>query len=239
MTKASTSGTRRWLLVFGAVLLTSAVWAGAFSTVGKPVGPAGTKAVDDPNPVADLRGYHFVDDICTVTDLTPFVAAGFVAESVPSGFYRNPAPAASVHPALDTMRCTIRFRSPGESPARQQSVTNLRVIVKLYKQSDPAPEFKAGYLADRDDQLGSLVPVTVYSRIDGLGDEAYQTVTHKVGSTSNTEMQLWIRHGWAVYGISWFQELVANPGEITLAPDSDLLAMLRKVAESTLPRLNG
>ncbi|WP_157535088.1 hypothetical protein [Nocardia inohanensis] len=224
----ATATRRRLLWALGAVVLTSAVWATAIVAIGRPL---------EATPTADLSEFHAVDDLCAAADLSPFKSAGFSArERKTDTTYRNPKSVTSKHPAVDTMWCTIEFKSPGEPQDREIASSVLRIVIRLYKQSDPAPEFQASYGADVNDELGTPVLKSEISRVSGIGDDAYQIITP--GAETSPNAQLWVRVGWMVYSATWSQHVSEGQNEVKLLPGNEVVELLKDVTTKTVPALH-
>ncbi|MGW4245439.1 hypothetical protein [Nocardia sp. NPDC004722] len=223
---------RRWLWTICAVIVTSALWAiGAIATgyVGKA-----SVNTDDPNPHADLRGYHTVDDLCTVANLSAVTGMGF---SLPSTAYgqRNPTASTTKHPVSDRMICNVVFDVPGLKSTDSAHAT-LGIAVILNKQQDPGPEFAAAYQSEYKGDFGPTSPQPKIAKITSTGDDAFQTVYPNPTQTQRTSVQLQIREGWVVTQLTWMEEL--GGGEPGLLPsEADANAMLLKVAEATRTKL--
>lgn len=222
---------RRWLWTLSAVLVTSAVWAVALVAIRNN----NDHTTDKPHSAVDLRGYHAVDDLCSITDSSPVTSKPGVTLIPGSSYRQNPLSGTSRHAAIDTMRCYMSFNSPSGG-STHQTITNIRVIARLYKQSDPTPEFLAAYTSKIDD-LGSSFPAIRFTKVSGIGQDAYQAVSSRTGEVQNHEVQLWVRDGWMTYGITWFQEIWSDQPPSLLIPETDVLTMLQSITESTMKKL--
>ncbi|MFC9993665.1 hypothetical protein [Nocardia sp. NPDC127526] len=224
---------RRWLWTVGAVILTAAVWAGVLVAVGRPDGAIVVTPVDSPSPVADLRGYHAVADLCANADLLPVTAFGF---AVSNRAAKNPKAFTSNHPVVDTMECRILLEWPTQQPGSLTN-TQLDIVARLHKQVNPAAEFSTAYRSTTEGQFGLAIPQQVPTRVAGMGEDAYQLVQSTTNPDRETSVQLWIRDGWMVYGVTWHQAVDAVDTTVPVLDATNALAMLRKLTEGTLPRL--
>lgn len=217
-----------WLWAVGAALLTSAVWATGAMLIDR----TSSTAIDKPQPDADLRGYHTVDDLCMATDVSAFTKAGF---SIPAAVYgdRNPMRSTTTHPAVDSMACQMALDLPGKASTPTRGY--LSVSVALNKQSNPASEFGASYQGRISGDFGPGNPEPHSTQVSGLGDEAFQVV--RSSSTSNTSVELWVRDGWTVYRIGWDSSISSSDTNPPALSDSEALAKLRAVAEASLVKL--
>jgi hypothetical protein len=169
-------GNRRlWAVGLGAVLLTSAAWAGGLYAHGSR--PAGAP---------DMHGYVLHDSPCAGPTLKP------LADALKATDTQTVSPAV-VHlgPALDQIRCTVETTSPIplDGGTARYEVT---IAVDLHKATDPAAEFED----QRDLDTSDLIPVTTTQSVPDLGDKAY-FLTINAGS-----QQLKVLDGGAVFTVT-------------------------------------
>ncbi|MFI5543366.1 hypothetical protein ACIA6E_06270 [Streptomyces sp. NPDC051815] len=132
-----------WWWVAGAVVVTSALWAGGLQAFGDRGG--------DP----EVR-YRVVDDLCA-----RFPA---VALSEALGGFSDAAPVKGErHPALDWASCSRDGGGPDGSGG-----FFVAALVELHRKSDPGPEFAVGSSYDR--LLGGVLEP--WESVPGLGEEA-------------------------------------------------------------------
>ncbi|KAA8889347.1 hypothetical protein F3087_10450 [Nocardia colli] len=188
--------------------------------------------VSDSHPAAptpDLRGYHYVDNLCAITDTAPYLHAGFVLAPSSSATLRYPLHQTRLHPALDTMNCTIRLAPPG--PSERADDTTLMVNAAVHKRADPAPEFTARFETWTQAELAEDDRV---SKLDGIGDEAY-LVRKETEHAQNTGVTLAIRDGWTTFEISWL-----HPPSVVTTTDikvPEVVELLKHTAATTMALL--
>lgn len=221
---------RRWPWVVGSSILTSAVWV-AITTV---VILSGSKT-DGPHRDVDLRGYHVVDDLCSATDVSPLTNAGFTIPAASNGI-RNPQWRTVKHASKDSMVCSTVLEPSGKQPAGYSSA-NLDTNVTLSKQSDPAPEFAAIYQSKASGDFGPRYPQPVTTKIEGLGDDAFQTVWPNQSQTKSIHVAVWARVGWMVLAINLSVRASGDDLATNIPSESDAITMLRKSAEASLVKL--
>ncbi|CAM4465560.1 hypothetical protein NONI108955_31315 [Nocardia ninae] len=181
------------------------------------------------DPVPDLRGYHYVDNLCAITDTAPYTNSGFVLAPSSSTGPKYPLHQTLLHSAVDSMTCTIRLAPPG---SRERSKdTTLKASAAVHKQTDPGPEFTARFETWNKSELTEDDDVT---QIDGLGDEAY-VVRKESEHAPNTGVTVAVRDGWTTYEISWLHPPSLNPNtDLTVAA---VIELLKGTAASTMALL--
>ncbi|WP_378742353.1 hypothetical protein [Nocardia brasiliensis] len=179
--------------------------------------------------VPDLRGYHHVDNLCAITDTAPYTRAGFaLAPNGPTG-PKYPLHQTLLHPAIDSMTCTIRLAPPA-SAERSEDVT-LTVSTAVHKRTDPGPEFTARFETWTQSTLSEDDGVAT---VDGLGDEAY-VVRMDSKHAPRRGVTLAVRDGWTTYEISWL-----HPPSVTTTTDltvPEVVDLLKRTAVTTLALL--
>ncbi|MFI1919152.1 hypothetical protein [Nocardia sp. NPDC020380] len=220
---------RRWLWALVAVVVTALVWGVVIVVAGHPA--AGATA-----GTADLRGYHTVDDLCTATDYTPLTGRGFTVSPSEDGM-KNPSASTFRHAALDQMGCDIAFLVPGSKDAKYPVTASLGISAVLHKQSDPGPEFAAAYQSQVTGDFTNDFPQSKVTRVPGLADDAYQVVQPNTEQYPRTDVKLFIRDGWMVYSITFYEERGSDETNATIPSESDALAMLTTIAKSGMAKL--
>ncbi|MEG8183532.1 hypothetical protein GZH49_34250 [Nocardia terpenica] len=177
-------GGRGWLWGLGGVVVASVVWGAAVVATG---GFGGSGAASP-----DLRGYHYIGDLCSALDISPFTSVHF--SHLPSDDTHH----GSQHPVRDLMGCSSKLK-PAVSTDRYDN-TNLYTSVTLHKKTDPAPEFAADAdtAASNDTDAGP----TQVQRVSGLGDEAYYDIRYTSGS--DFDVSLNVREGWMTMYQDWY-----------------------------------
>jgi hypothetical protein len=161
-----------WVWVLGAVVVTSAVWAGGMYAYDRG-------HVDTPA----LHGYRMNESPCTGSAFMALFAAVGATEGQgsPAVLHRGPA--------LDQMRCDYSL----DAPYAQGGTTtyNVGVSIDLHTKTDPSAEF--GDQARLEG--GSITPAGAVVSVPGLGDEAYFL------TGGNQGQELKVRHGGAVFDL--------------------------------------
>lgn len=219
--RESTPG-KSWQWALGAAAAVSALWfVASFDTSGTDRTAA---------TVPDLRGYHHVDNLCAITDTAPYLRAGFALASNSATGPKYPMHQTLLHPAVDTMMCTIRLGTPGALDRGDDSTVKVRAVV--HKQTDPGPEFTARFQTWTQAPLSENDEITA---LPGLGDEAYLVQRKSAGGTRPPSLTLAVRHGWTTYEISWLRlsSVAATP---TSRPPTtaEAIELLRGTADTTL-----
>ncbi|MEU7144020.1 hypothetical protein ABZ942_31565 [Nocardia sp. NPDC046473] len=179
--------------------------------------------------VPDLRGYHHVDNLCAITDTAPYAHAGFALAPSSPATLKYPLHQTRLHPALDSMSCTIRLAPPGKSERADD--TTLMVNALVHKRADPGPEFTARFETWTQADLAADDNVT---KITGLGDEAY-IVRKQTEHAQNTGVTLAVRDGWTTFEISWLHPpSVVTTADIKVA---EVIELLKRTAATTMALL--
>ncbi|PXX70674.1 hypothetical protein DFR70_10193 [Nocardia tenerifensis] len=209
---------RLWLLGLGAGV-SALVLVAALNVSDKP----------GAEPAPDLRGYHYVDNLCAITDTAPYARAGFALAPSTSATLKYPLHQTRLHPALDSMTCTIRLAPPGSSGRSDD--TTLMVAAAVHKRADPGPEFTARFETWTQAELAADDVVT---KISGLGDEAY-VVRRESAHAPRAGVTLAARDGWTTFEISWLHP----PSVITTAELKvpEVIDLLRQTATTTMALL--
>ncbi|WP_433665017.1 hypothetical protein ACQPW1_24230 [Nocardia sp. CA-128927] len=210
---------------------------GRLWTLGAIVGVStlvvvGVLAVSDSHradPVPDLRGYHHVDNLCAITDTAPYTHAGYALAPSSSATLKYPLHQTRLHPALDSMSCTIRLAPPG--PGERADDTTLMASASVHKRADPGPEFTARYETWTQADLAADDKV---SKIDGLGDEAY-VVRKETEHAQHTGVILAVRDGWTTFEISWLHPPAVVKTSDIKAPQ--VIELLKQTAATTMALL--
>ncbi|MFI9508514.1 hypothetical protein [Nocardia sp. NPDC052566] len=223
---ATGSGGRKgWLWALGAVLVTSAVWAvGVFA-----FGVSG----DGVSANADLRGYHYVDNLCDFTDTSPFTSAGYSSQSTGTSTDKDKYPKhdGTKHAAVDTMSCAYHFSPPGSASASDYG--SLYTHAELHKQTDPGPEFTASNETWTQRSTGKDSKV---EKISGIGDEAYLIKDKTTSGLTGVNVTLVVRDGWVTYSTSYFQ-FNTSTDKSKVPSEADITEKLKKSAPATLAKL--
>ncbi|MEV6339637.1 hypothetical protein AB0M12_33575 [Nocardia vinacea] len=222
------SGGKGWLWALGAVVVTSAVWAGAMFAIG-----AFDAGKADISKDADLRGYKYIANLCDITDTSPYTSAGFTLSKTDSSGDTYPKHDGSKHAAVDTMGCDVRFTPSGSS--EKYDYAAIYTSAQVHKQTNPGPEFTASYETWTQSEYGKDAKV---DKISGLGDEAYVITGKHKSDDPTADVSLAVRDGWATYHISWSQYSSSSSkssGKILSA--SEVTDLLKKTATSTMSKL--
>ncbi|MFI6044804.1 hypothetical protein ACIA8C_24465 [Nocardia sp. NPDC051321] len=193
------------------------------------VGVLGVSDSRPADPVPDLRGYHYVDNLCAITDTAPYTHAGFILAPSSSATLKYPLHQTRLHPAIDAMTCTIRLASPGSRDRADD--TTLMVNALVHKRADPGPEFTARFETWTQADLAAHDDVT---KIGGLGDEAY-LVRKQTEHAPNTGVTLAVRDGWTTFDISWLR-----PPSVVTTTDikvPEVVELLKRTAATTMALL--
>ncbi len=182
---------------------------------------------------ADLRGYKYIDDLCAVTDTSPYASAGFTLSKTDSSGITYPKHEGSKHAAVDSMGCDVRFTPSGSS--EKYDYAAIYTSAQVHKQTNPGPEFTASYETWTQSEYGKDAKV---DKISGLGDEAYVITGNHKSDDPTADVSLAVRDGWTTYHISWSQYSSSSSkssGKILSA--SEVTELLRKTATSTMSKL--
>lgn len=225
----SGKGVPAWLWAVGGAVVASAVWAGTLFATG---------GFGSQEPVADLRGYTYKSDLCSVTSWTPFEDARFDLEdsNTSSSSGENPEASGVQHAALDSMWCNADLVQPDADPDDYAS-TFVYTKAFLHKKSDPAPEFAAQYSAY--EQQKSSIDYKV-APVQGIGDEAYLVTRSESAGSSESKSSyviLGIRDGWMTYEITWSSYSTSDSS--SLPGNAQVSEMLQSSAKETLAKLKG
>ncbi|QIS12059.1 hypothetical protein [Nocardia arthritidis] len=217
-----------WLWALGAVVVTSAIWAGGvFAAGGFSDGPQISKD-------ADLRGYHFVGNLCDATDTSLFTGRNLKTQSTDSSGKAFPTHEGHQHAALDTMSCGFHFAPPGSTD--KYSYASLYVDATVHKQTNPGPEFDAYRDTYTDTEFGKDSTI---EKVSGIGDAAYLRIKKPSSGSSGVDVSLSVRDGWFTYGLSWYQSDYGNKTSGQYPSESDIKDLLRKAAAASMPKLRG
>ncbi|WP_433761073.1 hypothetical protein [Nocardia sp. CA-135398] len=222
------SGGKGWLWALGAVVVTSAVWAGAMFAIG-----AFDAGKADISKDADLRGYKYVDNLCDLTDTSPYTSAGFTLSKTDSSGKTYPKHEGSKHAAVDSMGCDVRFTPSGST--EKYDYAAIYTSAQVHKQTNPGPEFTASYETWTQNEYGTGAKV---DKISGFGDEAYLITGKHKSDDPTADVSLAMRDGWTTYHISWSQYSSSSSkssGKILSA--SEVTDLLKKTATSTMSKL--
>ncbi|WP_433733815.1 hypothetical protein ACQP0C_16830 [Nocardia sp. CA-129566] len=222
------SGGKGWLWALGAIVLTSAVWAVAMFAIG-----AFDAGKADISKDADLRGYKYIDNLCDITDTSPYTSAGFTLSKSDSSGDTYPKHDGSKHAAVDSMGCDVRFIPSGSS--EKYDYAAIYTSAQVHKQSNPGPEFTASYETWTQSEYGKDSKV---DKISGFGDEAYVITGKHKSDDPTADVSLAVRDGWTTYHISWSQyssSTSRSSGKILSA--AEVTELLKKTANSTLSKL--
>ncbi|MFF2552659.1 hypothetical protein ACFVUS_16755 [Nocardia sp. NPDC058058] len=199
----------------GGALLASAVWA------------AGVFAVGDRGDGPELHGYHYVENLCTVTEIGALRSAGY--ENAGGGNLQFTGVAAS---ALDMMSCRVQLDNSKNPNANGFLVAT----ANLHKEVDPAVEFAAFNTAQAVGQNGVKIDT---AKLTGLGDEAYRRVETSPSMPNNRTVSLSIRDGGLVFEVSLTQPMVAqlSTSDPAVFSADATVDFLRSVAAASMARL--
>jgi hypothetical protein len=171
---------RPWMWALGAVVVTSAIWAGALRATG--YGHPGTP---------DLHGYAIQAAPCTNLTMQP------LAGDLGSASFGQTTPLITRSPVLDHVSCQLLAsvtRGDGWTTTYTMSVS-----VDLHKKADPAAEFDARSRSEAPaDQAGMLLYLDDHERTShprGLGDRANLIA-------GDYRQSLYVRHGGAVFALT-------------------------------------
>lgn len=218
--RAPGHGKRHWALM--------AVAAVAVLGVAAALNTSRTDRATAPAP--DLQGFHHVDDLCAITDTAPYLSAGLKLTPTAAAGPKYPLHQTQLHPAVDTMECTIRFSTAGALDRAADSTVRARAVV--HKKSDPGPEFTARFETWTQSPLLAHDEITA---VRGLGEEAYLVRRKDDRDARPHTISLAVRHGWTTYEISW-SRLSSLPATSTAKPPTAeaAIALLRRTAATTL-----
>ncbi|MFJ4654052.1 hypothetical protein ACIP5Y_22535 [Nocardia sp. NPDC088792] len=219
---------RRWLWPLVAVVVAALVWGVVIAVAGHRASGATARA--------DLRGYHAVDDLCTATDFAPLTGLGFTVSPGEDGA-KNPSAATFRHAALDQMGCDIAFIVPGSKDAEYPVTASVGISAALHKQADPGPEFAAAYQSQVTGDFTDDFPQSKVTRVPGLADDAYQVIQPDTEQFPRTDVKLFVRDGWMVYSLTFFEERGSDEINATIPSETDALAMLTTIAKSGMAKL--
>ncbi|MEV5832507.1 hypothetical protein [Nocardia sp. NPDC052112] len=225
------SGGKGWLWALGAVVVTSAVWAGAMFAIG-----AFDAGKADISKDADLRGYKYIDNLCDITETSPYTSAGFTLSKTDSSGDTYPKHEGSKHAAVDSMGCDVRFTPSGST--EKYDYAAIYTSAQVHKQSNPGPEFTASYETWTQSEYGKDAKV---DKISGLGDEAYVITGKHKSDDPTADVSLAVRDGWTTYHISWSQYSSSSSGSSKstgkILSASEVTDLLKKTATSTMSKL--
>lgn len=224
----SKSGGKGWLWALGAVVVTSAVWAGAMFAIG-----AFDAGKADISTDADLRGYKYVDNLCDLTDTSPYTSAGFALAKTDSSGDTYPKHEGRKHAAVDSMGCDVRFTPSGST--EKYDYAAIYTSAQVHKQTNPGPEFTATYETWSQTEYGRDAKI---DKISGLGDQAYVITGKQKSDDPTADVSVAVRDGWTTYHISWSQYSSSSSksaGKVLSA--SEAVELLKKTANSTLSKL--
>ncbi|MGW4770973.1 hypothetical protein ACWEO2_23400 [Nocardia sp. NPDC004278] len=222
------SGGKGWLWALGAIVLTSAVWAVAMFAIG-----AFDAGKADISKDADLRGYKYIENLCDITDTSPYTSAGFTLSKSDSSGETYPKHDGSKHAAVDSMGCDVRFAPSGSS--EKYDYAAIYTSAQVHKQSNPGPEFTASYETWTQSEYGKDSKV---EKVSGLGDEAYVITGKHKSDDPTADVSVAVRDGWTTYHISWSQyssSTSRSSGKILSTAEATEL--LKKTANSTMSKL--
>ena len=202
-----------WLWGLGGIVVASAVWLGTLFTTGVIGGD------DGPHP--DLAGYHYLDDLCTSVDFTPYENAGYEKESSSSGS-ENPDHWGSQQPALDIMDCRANYQ-PRDAGSSDYSYASITTTASLHKGADPAAEFESEYKG-YEDRKGPNYSYAV-EPVSGIGDQAYLVTEQgdNYGSGDGAYVLLAVRDGWMTYEMSWYEYASSSNTDVTADKAAEML----------------
>ncbi|WP_433633493.1 hypothetical protein [Nocardia sp. CA-120079] len=222
------SGGKGWLWALGAVVVTSAVWAGAMFAIG-----AFDAGKADISKDADLRGYKYVANLCDITDTSPYTSAGLTLSKTDSSGNTYPKHEGSKHAAVDSMGCDVRFTPSGST--EKYDYAAIYTSAQVHKQTNPGPEFTASYETWTQSEYGKDAKV---DKISGLGDEAYVITGKHKSDDPTADVSLAVRDGWATYHISWSQySSSSSKSSSKILSASEVTDLLKKTATSTMSKL--
>lgn len=206
-----------WVWGLGGALLASALWVGAIFTTGLLAGP-------------DLRGYHYVENLCAVSDFSVLRGAGY---AIPSSPDEKPSTySGTTDDVVDTMQCSMAI----ENRMNPSASGVVLVFASLHKDLDPGPEFSAVNSQQPRVSAGREVKI---EKISGLGDEAYLRFESGAENPTGRDASIFVRDGALVFQVSLGQPQIvplaaSNPDHFSENATSD---MLRDIASATLTEL--
>ncbi|MEU0505293.1 hypothetical protein [Nocardia sp. NPDC005998] len=222
------SGGKGWLWALGAIVLTSAVWAVAMFAIG-----AFDAGKADISKDADLRGYKYIENLCDITDTSPYTSAGFTLSKSDSSGETYPKHDGSKHAAVDSMGCDVRFTPSGSS--EKYDYAAIYTSAQVHKQSNPGPEFTASYETWTQSEYGKDSKV---EKISGLGDEAYVITGKHKSDDPTADVSVAVRDGWTTYHISWSQySSSTSKSSGKILSTAEVTELLKKTANSTMSKL--
>ncbi|MET8873759.1 hypothetical protein [Nocardia sp. NPDC004604] len=222
------SGGKGWLWALGAIVVTSAVWAVAMFAIG-----AFDAGKADISKDADLRGYKYIENLCDITDTSPYTSAGFTLSKSDSSGETYPKHEGSKHAAVDSMGCDVRFTPSGSS--EKYDYAAIYTSAQVHKQSNPGPEFTASYETWTQSEYGKDSKV---EKVSGLGDEAYVITGKHKSDDPTADVSVAVRDGWTTYHISWSQYASStSKSSGKILSTAEATELLKKTANSTMSKL--
>jgi hypothetical protein len=172
-----------WTWALGAVVVTSALWAGALRVTGY-----GHTAAPD------LHGYHIGENPCTNQNLQP------LADDLSSLSFGQNRPAIIKTGGLDHVMCDlIGTTSTGDGWRTTYTVT---LTIDLHKKTDPTAEFEAARRIEipapdpvRPGTIAVIDERRTTTPVRGIGDEAYMVA-------GRFRQEMYVRHGGAVFSMT-------------------------------------
>lgn len=217
---------RPWAWAAGAVVLTSAAWAGALQATGY----GRTSA-------PDLHGYHIGRSACAGSTLQPLVDS-LGART----FDEGTLPTLSHSSAVDHVNCQLS--ALGTSVTGWQTEYTISVEVDLHKKTDPAAEF------DAVSQSKVLTPPPGNTGLAFLFTDDKSTTTHPTGLgdranlvSGHSRQTLSVRHGGAVFVMTltarteWDTSLGPAPLDKHGAPKAAPFTDTKKFAKDLPPAM--
>ncbi|MGW4351648.1 hypothetical protein ACWELJ_06100 [Nocardia sp. NPDC004582] len=202
-----------WAWGLGGAVLASVVWAGGIFAFS---GSGGT----------DLRGYHYVENLCGATDIAALRGVGYEISSRGTQ-YRGTTSA-----VIDTMNCQFSLDNTKNTAAGAL----FSATATLHKKNDFAAEFSAANTGPVMTSDGYKVEIT---RLSGLGDEAYGRVETGPNIPDGRVIAVSVRDAGLIFEISAAQPMVSS----TAASDPNhfsvdaTVEILRSVAKATMVNL--
>lgn len=202
-----------WAWGLGGALLASAVWAGGV------FGFSGTSGTE-------LRGYHYVENLCGTTDIAALRGAGYEISS------RGTQYRATTSAVIDTMNCQFSLDNTKNTAAGAL----FSATATLHKKHDFAAEFSAMNAGPVMTADGSKIEII---RLSGLGDEAYGRVETGPNIPDGRVIAVSVRDAGLIFEISAAQPMVSS----TAASDPShfsvnvTMEILRSVATATMANL--
>ncbi|SDJ59423.1 hypothetical protein [Streptomyces indicus] len=214
---APRKGIPGWVWGIGGVVVASAVWAGALFATGNLGSPG-----------ADLGGYAYEKDLCSVAQMSSF------EDRYEKGTEENDETKySSKRPSVDQSYCSLDLKD--KQSTDEYSSTYLTYNATWHKKADPEPEYADLAKSNEDyDYEGSK---TIVTKLDGLGDEAWLTTETSDTDDELNRMELNVREGWFTFRMGWSDYSASSSGDSKVPSAVDVEKWLVADAKATLKEL--